>query len=541
MARGRGDMREVELVEQHDDVDGAAHTTDARHAAEAAHAPRTPDPADDRLSRDERPAHDPITPAAAPRWPTSTSTSARTRTRTRNVTLTVLAALLVVATVSALVSQRRDAARLEALAEVPGVVAPIGGPVRELWQLDGWPLAPLSEVDGRIVTVLSVAPGGSAAVALDPVTGDAVWRTPLPADSADGGPTECVVTGAAPERGTDAAPDGPRLVVCVIADAMALATDEHSLERVTYPVRARLVVVDALTGDVRADDPVDPTVSVAVIGADLILGTVDTHGHAHVEARDPATGQTHWTFRGATPVAPDPFGLRRVFVHTEGDLVVADAGTVWVLTADGELARELPGSVEPFRGYTQVLADGRFVVRSPYEAGTTALVHVGTGRTRAVAGTVATPRPDDRSLPDLLLVVPDDRTGLVAQDLSTGATLWTLEGRDVSPAMILDRRVLAVEGDVLEALDGASGSVVWSTPVPRLSPSSSLVTDGRVVLVSTGAGADGAVVALDLSDGRQAWSTPVDDHPYSLFAEEGRLFGFGTSGLRAYGSPAGPS
>jgi outer membrane protein assembly factor BamB len=519
MARGRGDMQDVELVELDDDVDPAAHAG--------------PFP---RLGADGTDPDDPDLVTgnpAPPRW------SPRARARTRNAALALIAVLLVTGAASTVLGRRHDAARLRALADVPGVIAPLSGPVEELWQSDGWPMASLSEVDGRLVTVLSLPAGGSAAVAMDPLTGEVAWRTPLPADSPDGGPMQCVVPGSPWRDVADADPDAAPVLVCVVADEMALADEERTLDGFMYPVRARLVVVDALTGELLADDPVEPPVSLTANGADLVVATVTADGHARITSRDPRSGEVLWTFEPAEPVPVDRFGLRRVWVHTQHDLVVAEGGPVWVLTGSGELVREVAGEADPFGGFTQLVAGGRVLARSPTDADsvTTELVDVDTGRSRSVAGFVGTPQPDDGSLPDLLLVGPGTGGGLSAHDVATGARLWTVEGHDSSMPVVLDGRVLAVDGTSVEALDGRTGAVVWSTPVPRLLASSAIVTDGEVALVTTGVGPDGALVALDLDDGRQVWTTPIDDQPY-LFSEEGRLFGYGSTGVVAYGSPA---
>jgi outer membrane protein assembly factor BamB len=506
-------MREVELVELLDEADPAADSGD----------------------RDDAPRP----PLAPSRWGPAAGG------RTRNALLLVLAVVLAITGVVAVVSERREAARLRALADVPGVLAPLSGPPQELWRTDGWPMARIHEVDGRLVVVMRTRAHGLDAVALDPATGEVVWRTPLPSDAPGEAWADCVVPGApgpdpGPDPAADPAPDEdaePRpVLVCVVPDELATTTDGLGLDQYTYAVRARRLMVDARTGALIEDAPVTPPVSIASLGDDLLVGIIDDDGHGHVIRGRPGTGDLAWRFTTPEPVPEDQFGQRRMSVRAEGDLVVADAGTVWALSATGEVLLELPGAPTPFGGFTEVVGNGRFLARSPLGGDTvvTELVEVASGRSTTVEGYVVVPVPDDGSVPDVLLIGPTDDTGLVARDATSGETLWTVPGHDSGPPLVLDGRIVGVDGGRVEALDGGTGRVLWSTPVPGVS-ASSLVTDGRVVVAVTTDGRDGGLVALDLRDGRQVWSTQTDEQPH-LVTDGDRLFGYGQDGLIAFGT-----
>ncbi len=229
--------------------------------------------------------------------------SPEVRARVRAVVVVGMAAVLVTTGVATLVSQRRDAARLRALADVPGVLAPLDGPLEVQWATEGWPVADIADVGDRLVTVLTTRLDRLDAVALDARTGDVVWRTPLPSDASQHAPAACVVPGS-PRPGTDgdADPDSAPVLACVVADEVATTTDGPGLDQYTYAVRARLLVLDALTGELLEDDPVTPPVSLSAIGADALLGTVDDRGHAHVSRMDLRTGAVRWTFTTPEPV-----------------------------------------------------------------------------------------------------------------------------------------------------------------------------------------------------------------------------------------------
>ncbi|GAA2724307.1 hypothetical protein CAE01nite_09360 [Cellulomonas aerilata] len=522
-------MQDVELVEAVDDAGTRATTSPSERLRVA---PDTPDALDTPEGPD-----DPDAPPTTHR----TTPSPAARARLRRAVAVLVAVVLAVAATSSLVQSRRDAARLRALADVPGVMAPLSGPVTELWRTDGWPVAPPSEVGGLLVTVLATPSPGLEAVGIEPRTGEVVWRTTLRARAPEEVPAECVVPGApwpADGAATDAADTAPGdrpVLVCVVADEVATATEGRNLDSFVHPVRSRLVVMDAVSGELLADDPVGSPAGVASAGTDLLLGTVDADGRPRVTRSDPRSGEVHWTFTSPEPVPADQFGLRRIALRSQDGVVVADAGPVWVLSADGEVLRALPGTVDPFDGHTTVVAGGRFLARTTLGSTdvTTELVEVATGRSQTVEGFVDGSVPDDRSLPDVVLVSPVQGGGLQAHDVGTGAPRWTLEGHDTSPPMILDERVVSIDGSRVESVDGVSGAVVWSTEVAGLA-ASAMVTDGEVVIVTTNSATDGTLVAVDLDDGRQVWSAPLDDQHY-LFVHERRLFGYGSTGLIAIG------
>ena len=90
------------------------------------------------------------------------------------------------------------------------------------------------------------------------------------------------------------------VVVCVAVD-QTVTTEQSALGTLTYPTKARLVVVDAVDGAVLRDVPAPATSQVAALGTDAVL--------AHVRARRPRPGVPR---RRA-------HGRRAVVLHDPGD------------------------------------------------------------------------------------------------------------------------------------------------------------------------------------------------------------------------------
>ena len=151
------------------------------------------------------------------------------------------------------------------------------------------------------------------------------------------------------------------------------------------------------------------------------------------------------------------------------------------------------------------------------EAPRTDVLDLSTGRSVTVAGDIAGPSPDDRSLPDLVLTWT--RESLVASDVTTGATRWSTrlrvngQGstflRGGGQVMVVDGHVVVDDATSLRMIDGRSGAVVWerrhATPVDR-----GAATDGTVVVtVTTESNSTATMTAYGVADGVQRWSVSV--------------------------------
>jgi len=465
---------------------------------------------------------------------------ARARRRMRKLWPAAAVFALALTTV-AVVADHRASVRLAALAAVPGMLAPLDGPVRELWRTEEGQFSDLAQVAGRLVAVRQGLDGGVDLVAFDPGSGAVAWRV---AAQPAGPPTtlgEC----AWPDVPDAPAPGRPVLADCLLLTGSALFASAAgaSPDVVEDASGARLIVLDAAAGTVVSDTAVDPSTSIATLGSDVVTCVVDVDRHAHVTRTDATGAVQRWSFTSPAPVPLDRFGHAEAQVAVVDGLVVVSGVRGWVLSADGAMLRSW--NSDPTRwdgGRVAVINRGQLLV----ERGTTAaggggstIVDVATQRSFTDNGYAIGPTPNDGSLGDLVLTQPASGTDLVAFEGSSGAKRWTSTdgvGGDLAlgALLVIDGRVVRAEGDRLRAIDGRTGATIWTTPVPRPSLSS-LFSDGQVVLRVQANATEGLVlVAYSLDDGSLAWRTRLPDDS-TLTVVAGHLFGSSAQGIVALG------
>ena len=262
----------------------------------------------------------------------------------------VAAGLILVVVANSVVTGRRESARLAALAEIPRVLAPLSGPVAELWHVDGAQYSGFAVLAGRLLVAERRPDGKMAVVALDPRTGHEAWRTAARPASAGAGATADLYENqcAFPESTRPDLGSIPRVVACVVADETT--TSNSALGEQTYPTKAHLLVINATTGTVLSDEPTDPSSQVAQLGTDLVMTRIDHDGRVRVARTDALGMGTRWAFTSPDPVSKDPFGHRSarlwaseglVGVSTGYDLVgdtdQLTAGSSWLLSGGGHV------------------------------------------------------------------------------------------------------------------------------------------------------------------------------------------------------------
>jgi hypothetical protein len=440
------------------------------------------------------------------------------------VVLAVVAALVLTAGV---VGDRREARRAADLADVPGVVTSLERPVVELWRTEDRPLGDLNRIGERLVGAVEGPGGRVEVVSRETSSGRDVWRTTLGAGPADAGWTRCVAAGV------------PRSsVACVVVDATA-TTDQSALGTMTYPVAARLVVVDAVTGEVVRAGPTAPTGVLATAAGDLLLGDVDEQGRARVSRTEPRTGAVRWSFTSPTVVPTDQFRQRTVRLQAAGDLVAVDGGPVWVLSApDGSVVDAWePDPTLDDGGQVQILAGGALLARPAAAEGGwgTQVVELTSGGSSTAPGYPVPVVPDDGSLAGTVLMLSVEGLDLLAQDVASGRVRWSAPSASGGWPVVLDGRVVRAEGASLRARDGRTGEVLWTATLdaPTQSP---VMTDGRSVVASLpGAAGGGELVAVGLADGRPRWSVGLDED-VTLSSADGLLLGWSGTELVAFGA-----
>ena len=490
----RGDARtDVELVEDDDD-------------ATTAPGGATPQPPAARASG----ADDEHSPA--------------TRRRALVIGAALLAVLTVVAVVGQSVVASRERTRTAALADVPGLVDAVDGPVRVLRSGpdDGLLRSTDRTPAGLLVGSRGEADGAESVVAVDPADGTVVWRTELLA----AGPTVYVPPGgqSVPTSG-QCRPSGQdgALLVCLADDGVALL-GRGTLTQVA-PARTRLVVLDARDGAVVSDltDAVgEPLVARSVAVVDDLVVLVGAGGPSAYVRAVRADGTVAWQdeFPSTTTTA---YGSQVRLDALPGGVAVATRSTLRLLDATGAVQQEVPlRSDDRVRG----TAGDAVVVEAPGE-GTVVVRARGVVR---VPGRWVQLDVDDGTAPGLLLTADD--TGVRAWS-PDGTRRWASDVRVAgSRALVLDGRVVLGSGTAVVALDAATGDRSWRTG--DVQPRPGLATDGRYVFVlGEGGDAPTRVVALDAAAGGAAWRVDLPQPVDRLVAVLGVLTAFSFDDLDA--------
>ena len=414
----------------------------------------------------------------------------------------VLALLVTTAVVQSAAERRRD----DALAEVAGLVEPLGPSLVERWRADA-PGRRTPTPAGDLLVTTRDPRRGEVVLLVDGATGARRWVAPLP-EVEDTGSVACRVTTR------DDGADGH--VVCRAATSMASLG--FGRRRLAPGARTVLVVLDARTGDrVAAHELGQRYPALAALGPDVVLAELLEDGRARVSRLDPPTARPRWTFDSPRPVGP--LAARTpADVDVQHGVVAVSGPAAWALTPDGEvLGTWMPGlpaspaDVDPSVDMS-VLPDRRIAVggpdstgRDPRPYGTVRRLDGPTDDAVAIPGPVLRPAVDDGSATGVLLTTPPGQGLVVAVDERTGAPRWQAVSR--GDAVVLGGRLHTRAGRALTAVDVATGRTVWRTELPARRTTRDLLTDGRLLLVPTSA-ADGAprLTALGLDDGRERWS-----------------------------------
>ncbi|ADG72980.1 hypothetical protein Cfla_0060 [Cellulomonas flavigena DSM 20109] len=424
--------------------------------------------------------------------------------------------------VAQLVADARERVRLAALADVPGVLAPLPEPPAVAWYLAGDATDDVL-VDRDVLLEERVTDRGAMSLVAHAVaTGDVRWSVPL-ADAPD-----------APEPGRYGLQcvRGPGdAVTCLVHDA----TDGDPTNAARPPghaaTAASVAVVEA--GEVAARYPAgagdEVAAAVGVVGDALVLAAPLDDGTA-VWALDARTGDERWRVHAATGLGGGVlrWGATTRVVPVGDDAVgVLGAGTVLLDAADGATLASA-GTLATVVGARQ---DG------------TALVVGSEGFTRLVGpagevrldGVPVRVTVDDGSVPGLALTTGG---GLRAWDARSGEQRWRTDA-PAQGALLLGGLLHAHDGFRVATLDAGTGEVRWEATAPELFHDelalvTHLATDGRRLLVagSSPTTARALLVALDPGDGLVTWRADLAalGAPSHVEVGGGALLGVGAQG-----------
>jgi outer membrane protein assembly factor BamB len=490
-----GRMHEVELVEAADEP--------ARSRAAPSWAPGAADHVDVQIDDDDR----------APDQVDAHVLAARTWLRRHARWLVPVAAGAVLALVGTqVVVNQREAARVAALADIPGVVPPADPSIGVLWRADprlGAALRSGSVVDGTLVGGTQAPDGALSVVGLDPDTGAIAWTTPIDLPT----PPQPTV-GSSPSvwvSCTTVAHGGSPVAACI--------AQPYGGDAVLGVPGSTIAVLDPADGSLLAHRDVPGTTGIAFTDDDLVLAdrVADDGTPARtdassvrwaVTASDVVSGKQAWTWtspavdvlgREDGPQASNATGsayLQRV----DGDLLLAVDAHAWVLSAAGGLRRDIPLDPGAWMGPARsgVFIENTWSSAELYQ-GTLILAD---GTQVPVDETVGWLAVDDGSAPGIVFTVgagPGDALGLTGRSAATGKELWHLQGSIVT-GLLLDGTVYVATNDALVAVDSTTGHTLWRTPLDRVPQQ--LSTDGRYLLLP---GLNVTLDAYSMRDGRLAW------------------------------------
>ncbi|WP_454050932.1 outer membrane protein assembly factor BamB family protein [Cellulomonas sp. Marseille-Q8402] len=462
--------------------------------------------------------------------------------------------LVAAVTGTQLVLDAREDARVAARQEVPGVLRAVepGLPAARRFDQDTASVVLSGVVVGDLRVGVASPPWDAARelVALDR-QGDQVWSTSLE----DGEAT-------APDTGMEyplcvADAEPVQVVRCLVLDRSAAdAPDDSGTWSPVPPSAARLVSLDATTGEVRGTRDVEPMSGWGGAGGVQVLTSI-TDGTMRVTAWDTAADRDGPEDPAAAPLwrtdvaLGDGDAVERLFyppsvtVTPERVLVQGDLGSWSFAADDGRLqAAE--------RQYLSVSRTGRLLAADGQGAH---LVDDTGAVVVELAGTPLYLDVDDGTVPGLELItaVRDGGRVLAAVDVETGVELWSApHPRWTEASVVLLEGVLyGSDQDALWAVDAATGRELWRTVVDVSGDGTSVMTDGRYafvlarpddlaevgVTVGPPAGEQGgpagetvpqrALAAFDLGTGRPAWATRLPADVQGVWPWQGDLLGYG--------------
>ena len=153
--------------------------------------------------------------------------------------------------------------------------------------------------------------------------------------------------------------------------------------------------------------------------------------------------------------------------------------------------------------------------------------------------------PTDPVVADGVVYVGNQAGPLHALDAASGAMLWVAEGvADVYAPTAAEGMVFITrfgeEGVVLNALNGDTGEVVWTTLLGESSYGSPSALDGRVFV--TGSAEEDkapAILAFDIESGESVWRSAAETPVTLVGAGRDHVFATGEAGLVALEAASG--
>ncbi|KQR17364.1 PQQ-binding-like beta-propeller repeat protein [Cellulomonas sp. Leaf334] len=436
----------------------------------------------------------------------------------------VVGALVVAAGLAATqwVITARERAAVEALAQVPGVLAPVDETITVARTVAGEDAGTLF---GHSEGVLDRATDGSQSYTwVDGTGGGSGWTAELMGPSAA---LAAVASGHVVSGSTCVTDSAPSIdpvpatrVVCLVTDGAFVVdpTSGTGLERLPATTR-EVVVLSVADGSVLARWPVDAGEYVAVLPDVVVLGSWSATDIT-LAGYDPLTGEQRWT-----RAEPLPRGFRLsdddhlgISLFRVGDLLgySGPERSLLLLSADGRPVRDLDGELGGMVDAGWLTdQDGRIILQSQSADAprTTFLAPDGDpAGDVTVDGRLVHTVLDDDSVPGLLLTA---HRALCAWDERTGDALWANdEVVSAGSALVMRGRVFVTTANGVVALDARTGALVWATETERRMAVSAIATDAHHLLVMldpTTRDGEPVLVAYDPASGHEEFRAHYPD------------------------------
>jgi hypothetical protein len=390
--------------------------------------------------------------------------------------------------------------------------------------------------------VLETRPGFTGVVAVDPDSGEVVWRVPVE-ESPECGPT-----------GYDAS-TSTEVLVCVHG-----AADAREALAITPDGATRSRPLDLAEGEQVSPGPDGLVVRTVRTGAEIGLiachesgdcppRSLDQGRALQVTAEDAGTGARRWmsifefdptlshtclTSDGDAPSDEPVIDLELTTVDVGAEsVVVGGCGVSATLSVDGVPLDQAGDVADPSQIWVTELGSGRFALQG--NGTETTVVNADGEVLRTLDGWPQSDRTSPDAPDDLWFVTRPSGIGFAAVR-EDGSEAWmaledsrlALAGRDT---------VVVNRGNGLRGLDRATGAKIWNwaDDDPRGLASFRTFTDGEIIaaqyLPQEGTG-EGKLVALDLSTGEELWEVPIAG---SVVAVGGHLVEFTSEGMRGLG------
>ena len=409
----------------------------------------------------------------------------------------------------------QERVRLSQLAHVPGIVAPLDGPVHEQWSVDA-PFQVIGEVGGVLLGTQTDEKGVTSVRGIDARTGRARWSVPVTVPNSTSG--QCVLADG-PVTGQDKA-----VLACLVVDEATPVSAPAGARVMGQPLQVHLATLDPRTGAVLGTFRADPVETISALGTDIVIAShqVDSRGaETTVRRWDPRTGSVAWTAHH-----PDTAGdgaSSPSIQESGGVLLVQDGGDVWEVSASGAELRSWTGLPADGNYSLRRTAGGHVLLTTYGQIATTSgeasggsgatgfeeeVKDLGVGTTFTLTSPVSTKAVvDDGSAPDLLLV---PSAPSAAYDLRTGREIWRVH-REIEAFVVLDGTVYTAGAGTVSAIDARTGTTRWTVHTGSSTNTGTLATDGRSIFVMTARGGSTAstVEALDLTDGTTTWTSTL--------------------------------